>query len=176
MLHLMEESGSNANAMMVGPISLVRNTSALILIFNDRRPIKDMGDRRLSQMREILQWFSGWEDSSTKHNLMSSETRQDIKMLLSCFPSLCQSSLRDVHHAISPGYMNSDIIENIFSQQRGIYHGSNCNPNYMQYCYGTNSITLGQSVISSKSNAAKRKSGSHHGSLPFNQLFKKLRL
>lgn len=179
MLHLMEmfaESGSVAKDMVAGPVCLLKRTSKLLNIFKDRRPIKDINDKRLHDLKDVLKWFMDWEESEEQHNLMSTETREDLRFLLSGFESLCTTSLKDVHHAIVPGYINSDIIENIFSQQRGLHHGANSNPNYLQYCYGTNSITIGQSVISNKSNSARRKSTCQTGSLPFSHLCKKLRM
>lgn len=52
--------------------------------------------------------------------------------------------------------VNSDIIENIFCQQRAQYHGANTNPNYNQYRTGITSIILGQTTTSKKLNAGLR--------------------
>lgn len=55
-----------------------------------------------------------------------------------------------------PSRVNSDIIENIFCQQRALYHGANTNPNYNQYRTGITSIILGQTTTSKKLNAGLR--------------------
>ena len=49
----------------------------------------------------------------------------------------------------------------IFCQQRALYHGANTNPNYNEYRTGINSIILGQTTTSTKSNAGK------HSAKPF---------
>jgi len=55
--------------------------------------------------------------------------------------------------------LNSDVIENVFCQQRTICHGSNNNPTLHQYKYGINATILGQNAVSKKINASvKRKS------------------
>ena len=50
--------------------------------------------------------------------------------------------------------VNSDIVENVFSSQRGSCNGSNTNPTYLQFCKGSTSVILGQSVVSKKANAS----------------------
>jgi hypothetical protein len=54
-------------------------------------------------------------------------------------------------------------IENIFCQQRYLYHGPTTNPTYNSYRTGINSVILEQFVISRRSNAG----GSHVGNLHF---------
>jgi len=49
---------------------------------------------------------------------------------------------------VVPSRINSDIVENHFCQQRGLYNGSSTNPTYMNYCSTVNSIVLGQSLKS----------------------------
>lgn len=65
---------------------------------------------------------------------------------------------------ITPGLVNSDVIENIFNQQRSTYHGANSNPSALQYRRAINSVIVGQNIVSKKSNAGK----SSIGSLPYN--------
>jgi len=55
--------------------------------------------------------------------------------------------------SIVPNRINSDIIENVFCQQRGLYNGNNTNPTYLNYCRTMNAVILGQATISRKSNA-----------------------
>ncbi|XP_052809219.1 uncharacterized protein LOC128237669 [Mya arenaria] len=57
---------------------------------------------------------------------------------------------------IVPARVNSDVIENIFCQQRGIVNGNNTNPNFYQYSKNINTILFGQNAVSKNSNAEKR--------------------
>lgn len=57
---------------------------------------------------------------------------------------------------IAPSRFNSDLAENIFCQQRGLYNGNSTNPNYYSYRNTMNNIILGQS---SKSSARKSNAG-----------------
>lgn len=48
----------------------------MIRIFRDRRPIQDINDTRLHELREVLAWFEGWE----KEVLASSDTVVNTEM------------------------------------------------------------------------------------------------
>lgn len=63
-----------------------------------------------------------------------------------------------------PGRINCDIIENVFSQQRGLYNGNYTNPSFLSYCRTMNSIITGQPSVSRNSNT----SGSSTEADPFN--------
>ncbi len=52
---------------------------------------------------------------------------------------------------VSPFRTNSDLVENIFCQERG-HNGQNSNPTYAQYVPTMNSIILGQSTTTNRSN------------------------
>lgn len=56
------------------------------------------------------------------------------------FPSTC----------VVPANLNSDVIENIFCQQRGICHGENDNPTYKQFMYGMNTIIVTEDTVTSR--------------------------
>jgi hypothetical protein len=58
-------------------------------------------------------------------------------------------------NSINPGYFNSDIVENLFGQQRGIPNGLNANPTLKQYGPSNTAIILGQCSVSNKSNSGK---------------------
>ena len=90
------------------------------------------------------------------------ETREDIDFTYYGFMSLVKKTLFELKIEIVPSRINSDIIENIFCQQRALYHGATCNtnPNYNEYRTGINSIILGKTT-SRKSNAGK------HSAKPF---------
>ena len=64
---------------------------------------------------------------------------------------------------ITPGLVNSDIVENTFNQQRSTYHGANANPNALQYRRALNSIILGQNTVSTKANCGKAR----HAAIPY---------
>ena len=87
-----------------------------------------------------------------KH-MISHQTRADICSLLIGFDELCSEKLRNNSSSIVPNRINSDVIENVFCQQRRLYKGNNTNPTYLNYCRTMNAIILGQATISRKSNA-----------------------
>ena len=184
MLHLMQnykvslkEKGGKLNAT----IDLLEKTSTLIQNFRDNRPITYDGDDRLKQNREAMDFFVTWEKEikendnikNKEHCLISHQTRQDIVSSILGFEELCKQHFRKSNGSIIPSRVNSDVIENIFCQQRTLHNGANTNPTYLGYCYSLNSVILGQSVISRKSNtggnAAKpsegklKRSSSHVG-------------
>ena len=146
-------------------IELLTHTSVLIENFRDTRPITDKSDQRLLQNKTALDWFLQWEksiksDSNIKNKercLISHQTRADITSLLLGFHELCEYKLEKSSCSIVPSRVNSDIIENLFSQQRGIFQGNNTNPTYLTYCRTMNSVILSQPSISRKSNAADAK-------------------
>lgn len=78
--------------------------------------------------------------------------------------------------SIIPCRLNSDVIENIFCQQRTLHNGANTNPTYLGYCYSMNSVILGQATISRKSNTggeAAQIAGDHHHQFPNFPTFKR---
>ncbi|KAK3583862.1 hypothetical protein CHS0354_022910 [Potamilus streckersoni] len=98
------------------------------------RSITDISDLCLGMLDEVLNVFNNWEKTVSEStllvpgkHLMSKETRDDLNSSPIGFISLYH------HHvgrgrAISPGFFNSDLIENFFCQQRGVKIGLNTNP------------------------------------------------
>lgn len=84
---------------------------------------------------------------------MTMETREDLDFLYLGFMSLTHIMITELKSELTPARINSDIVENIFCQERSLYHGANTNPNYNEYRTGINSIILGQATTSRKSNA-----------------------
>ncbi|KAL4217005.1 hypothetical protein ACF0H5_023461 [Mactra antiquata] len=81
------------------------------------------------------------------------------------FIMLCNQVLKSTNVAsVTPGLINSDVIENVFNMQRSTYRGANTNPNAFQYRKTLNSILVGQNVVSRKSNAGTSASAL----MPFN--------
>lgn len=67
-------------------------------------------------------------------SLMSPQCHQDHHAGILGFIELCEIVLQlNTNLYVTPGLINSDIIENIFNQQRSTYNGANSNPSVMQY-------------------------------------------
>ncbi|KAK3083414.1 hypothetical protein FSP39_021984 [Pinctada imbricata] len=136
------------------------------------RPIKDADDPRLIQCEHVLQWFLEWEKYNNEKcdgpkariekSLISYQTREDIFSLLKGFQEFVKERFRTCKTSVSiiPGRINSDVIENVFCQMRGMKNGANTNPNYLGYCRSVNAIILGQTTVSRKSNTGGE--GAHH--------------
>lgn len=165
MLHLFLEYQSTLGKngfILNGPIKLLQQTSKLVRIFRDRRPVMSLDDERLRDLQHVLAWFQEWregiqKESSPNSCLMSYQCMDDIESCIIGFLELCSVLLGriDLDILITPALINSDIVENIFCQQRSTYNGANSNPNALQYQKTLNSVILGQSTISKKANSSK---------------------
>ncbi|KAJ8306391.1 hypothetical protein KUTeg_016936 [Tegillarca granosa] len=132
------------------------------LVLNDCCiPICSKNDKRIELLREILHFFNEWESQIVNSvlylqakNLITQETRDDINSAVSGFISLCDTMLGKGNR-INPGFLNSDIVENLFGQQRGIRNGLNANPTLAQYGPSNTAIILGQCSVSNKGNSGK---------------------
>ena len=89
-----------------------------------------------------VKWFQDWEQSiisdsnikdKEKHQI-SHQTRADICSFLIGFEEMCTEKLKNGSSSIVPNRINSDVIENVFCQKRGLYDGNNTNPTYLNYC------------------------------------------
>jgi hypothetical protein len=177
MLHAMKtyqktlgEKGQALN----GAIEFLEQTSKLIDIFRDFRPIKSKEDSRLNALLSISDLFQQWStfieqnkdipNNQKSKKLLSAQCTEDIQSCIKGFVSLCLKVLQNSSAMyITPALINSDIVENVFNQQRSTYHGANANPNALQYKRAINSVIVGQNVVSKKSNVGK----STHGALPY---------
>ncbi|KAK3099914.1 hypothetical protein FSP39_011714 [Pinctada imbricata] len=166
MLHLIECYAESLpdNSYLSSTIELLQHTSILVENFRDPRPIVDTSDNRLKENIKVLEWFRNWEKMiksdktitrKPESYLISHQTRADISSLIIGFQELCMSKLQKSGASIIPNRVNSDVIENVFSQQRGLYNGNNTNPTYLTYCRTMNAVILGQPTVSRKSNAGK---------------------
>ncbi|KAK3086240.1 hypothetical protein FSP39_015651 [Pinctada imbricata] len=146
---LEEKQGEALNST----IDLLSQTSEMVDIFMDSRPIISQCDQRLNKLQTILTFFHAWENDPrlNKCNLITRETREDIDAALMGFLSLCKRCVSE-GHSLTPAYMNSDLVENHFCQQRGICNGLNTNPTVQQYGPRNNAIILGQTTLSGKCN------------------------
>ncbi|KAK6169023.1 hypothetical protein SNE40_020153 [Patella caerulea] len=176
MLHLMEQYKAGlglAGSKLDATIDLLKSTSTLIQNFRDSRPITDASDDRPLQNNDAVQWFIKWgndvkNDITIKNkekSLISHQTREDIVSVVMGFNELCFYKLKRSNSSIIPNRVNSDVIENSFCQQRPLHNGANTNPTYLGYCHSVNSVILGQTSISRKSNTGGvdiRKTQEHH--------------
>lgn len=145
---------------LASSVALLGQTSALIEIFCDKnRPISTLSDNRLHQINSASQFFIDWERDvnesvflANSKNYLTKETSEDIQSALIGFVSLCQLH-ESSGNSINPGYMNSDIVENLFCQQRGIRNGLNTNPTMSQYGSANTAIILGQATVSNEANS-----------------------
>ena len=84
--------------------------------------------------------------------LLSEKLRFDMSSMIIGFYEVCNIAFtRFPGSTISPSRTNSDLVENIFCQQRG-RNGQNTNPTYSQYGPTMNGIILGQTTTTSRGN------------------------
>ena len=126
-----------------GTIAFINMTSKLIYTFADIRPISSLDDHRLAMNHEILEYFQKWEMDAQSHQelskadrarcLLSQKLRFDISSMIIGFREVCKIAfIRFPGSTISPFRTNSDLVENVFCQERG-NNGQNFNPLYAQY-------------------------------------------
>lgn len=148
---------------LASSIELLEQTSVLVDIFCTRnRPISSQDDKRFEMLHNVVKYFKSWEDAIedsvmfiSSKNLMTQETRTDSALM--GFISLCKNVLNG-KNSLNPGYLNSDIVENLFGQQRGVRNGLNTNPTLAQYGPSNTAIILGQCTVSNKSNSTNKAS------------------
>jgi hypothetical protein len=166
-LYLMEahQASLNDGQHLNSSIQLLKQTSKIISVFRDRRPITSMDDSRFGILQSAFTWFQEWKSEvaqlkangiNTSKQLLSHKCLEDVESMLLTFKEICRVHLRQFPQGyVVPSRINSDVVENIFCQQRGLYNGSSTNPTYNTYSSTVNSIILGQSLKSRgrKSNA-----------------------
>ena len=148
--------------ILASTVKLLEHTSQLVEIFcTQNQTVSSMDNPKFEKLRNIINFFNTWEETVDKSvmlvnskNLITRESREDINSSLMGFISLCEIMLKN-GNSINPGYMNSDLVENLFGQQRGIRNGANTNPTLAQYGPANTAIILGQCSVSNKSNSGK---------------------
>jgi hypothetical protein len=143
-------------------IEFLEVTSTLIENLNSHQGYASMADRRFGENERTLIWLQEWEaevDSTQGLNateinklIISKKTMFDVSSCIIGFKEFCKCTFNE--HPGCTVYahrLNSNIVENIFCQQRG-RNGQNDNPTYLQYGPTMNSILLGQSTTTKKSN------------------------
>jgi len=98
------------------------------------------------------------------------ETREDLDFMFYGIISLTEYAINEIHTEVVPSRLNSDIIENIFCQQRPIYHGPTTNPTYNSYITGINSVIFGQTVVSKQCNASGNRAEQYAAKRPTKKL------
>lgn len=155
--HLVEEVLDTAYQSALGSNGC--KVAKFIANFKDPRPLTQKDDQRIIANREVSTWFRNWESQAStcensKKRLFSSECREDIYSCISGFGSLVMDQLTSYPNmSIYPSHINSDPVENHFCQQRRVCNGNMTNPTYATYQKSSNSIILGQTSVSKKSNA-----------------------
>ena len=81
---------------------------------------------------------------------MTQETRDDICSMIIGFEELCHLRISQ-RRFVRPSFINSDIVENIFCQERTMA-AANTNPDVHLYQSNLTSIILCENIISSHSN------------------------
>jgi len=143
-------------------IEFLSMSSNLIETFSDTRPVSSLDDHRLATNQEVLDYLNKWEMDAQSHTelskseiarrILSDKLRFDFSSMVTGFHEVCNIALeRFPGSTISPFRTNSDLVENIFCQERG-HNGQNSNPTYAQYGPTMNSIILGQRTTTTSSN------------------------
>jgi hypothetical protein len=105
-----------------------------------------------STKKSITAWFC-----CKRSSLGSVIARLSLQFLIKTlailgFEELCKLRFKKTNASVIPSRLYSDVVENVFCQQRTLHNGANTNPTYLNYCYAMNSVILGQATVSRKSN------------------------
>ena len=137
-------------------IELLQHTSEIVSLFNDRLYISSSDDLRLHKLNKFYNWMCHWasETEGNSKNFISSKLWFDLQSMCLGFQSLVHYKMtRFPGTVIKPAIVNQDCVENHFCQIRSC-NGQNDNPTFLQQQSTQNSIRLGQTTISTKSNAS----------------------
>jgi len=133
-------------------IELLQHTSEIVSLFNDRLYINSSEDLRLHKLNKFYNWMCHWanETEGSSKSFISSKLWFDLQSMCLGFQSLVHYKMtRFPVTVIKPAIVNQDCVENHFCQIRSC-NGQNDNPTFLQQ----NSIRLGQTTISTKSNTS----------------------
>ncbi len=134
----------------------------MIKNLNSHMPYTSLADPRFEENETALKWLQTWDKevksavgmTATERNklFISNKTMFDVSSSIIGFREFCKISFKN-HPGCSvyAHRFNSNIVENIFCQQRGC-NGQNDNPTYLQYGPTMNNILIGQSTTTKKSN------------------------
>lgn len=137
-------------------IKFLQQTSQLLEVFLDTRPIRNENDPKFKVISEALTFFTEWakqEHVNFKDTFITRECYVDLMSILTGFPVLVSTKLKNLPLSyIVAARTNTDVVENFFSSHRAI-NGSNNNPTALQYAKGINTILLTRKLVSTKGNA-----------------------
>ena len=125
---------------LLAMIDILSMTSPLISIFRSNEPVNHIEDPRITKLQEIIIYFTDWhqfclqrKDPSPKiDNFLTQQSFADLTSCLQGFIHLCEERVAD-GKTVTPRLINTDVVENIFCQQRATYSGANSNPDASQY-------------------------------------------
>lgn len=131
-------------------IEFLEKTAAIIGFFKGSARIASVYDERLLSLQQVLDWFQKWHSTVPKQKLqkqfLSHQTYFDLQSALIGFKQIVYIiTTRFPHAQLQPSTYNTDVVENIFCQQRSL-NGTNDNPTCLQYRHGLNSILLGHAT------------------------------
>jgi hypothetical protein len=165
MLEYQKEHAHNLGDRLAATLELLKNTSAIVKLFRSHMPIQSLLDERLASANTALDWFKAWEIANEKEAtlerkqkwraVISREAREDLQSSV-----VGMNQLVKLHTEAFPGgsirpfIVNTDVVENIFCQQRACHNGAMTHPNLYQYRYTLNSIFLSAGLYSTKGNAS----------------------
>lgn len=137
-------------------IELLQHTSELVSLFNDKLYIRSTEDSRLHKLNQFYNSISHWGAATEqKRNLfISTKLHFDLESMCLGFQAMVQYKLSKVPNAVmKPAIVNQDCVEYHFCQVHSC-NGKNDNPTFLQQQSTQNSIQLGQTTVSPKSNAS----------------------
>ena len=144
------------DASLDAVVDLLKHTSEMVSLFNDRLNICFTEDNCLHRLNKFHQWISQWAKATeNKKNLfISSKLHFDLESICLGFQSMVHYKLLKVENVVvKPAIVNQDCEENHFCQIRSC-NGHYDNQTFLQPQSTQNSIRLGQTTISTKSNAS----------------------
>ena len=118
--------------------------------------INSPNDPRLQKLNKFYSWMCHWEENTGGNNIafISSKLWFHLQSMCLGFQSLVHYKLgKFPSSVIKPAIVNQDCVENHFCQIRSC-NGQNDNPTFLQQQSSQNSLRLGQTTISPKSNAS----------------------
>ena len=132
-----------------GVVDFLTQTSKVVGIFKDVKPIQSIDDERMDTLKQFHKWLLSWENSAeNSRQLLSKECRQDWSCTILAFCSLVENVLETHPDAeLVPATFNTNLLKNVFGCQRGLVAGTGENPTVLQYCENINTITLANNTL-----------------------------
>jgi hypothetical protein len=137
--------------------SSLNSTVTLLSLFNDKMYITSVQDKRLKQLQKFYIQTKCWanETEGKPCLFLSSKLWFDLQSMCLGLSALVSIKLSQFPQSVvKPCIINQDCVKNHFGQVRSC-NGQNNNPTYLQQQSMQNSIRIGQTFISPKTNAGK---------------------